>query len=117
VAFQQHLGLNTSCRDLRRVQTAGDHMFRSHQKTEVRSQREAIEADVIEHVSAALDEILAEAPEDWSRATADAIKTEVLGHSAFNDKRRSRESLAVGFLLLLALYCGEWADVPTEPVP
>src|SRR5882724_7019753 len=58
-------------------------MFRSHQKTEVRSQREAIEADIIEHVSAALDEILADAPEDWPRETTDAIKIEVLGHSEF----------------------------------
>ncbi|HXS95935.1 MAG TPA: hypothetical protein VN736_15120 [Candidatus Limnocylindrales bacterium] len=35
--------------------------------------------------------------------------------STWNERRLSRQSLALGFLLLLVLYCGDGAGAPTEP--
>src|SRR5260370_33387695 len=59
-------------------------MFNSQKsKAEGTSERQSLEAEIIEDVSAAVDEILEQVPPDWPRTVAHAIKDEVLGHTEF----------------------------------
>jgi hypothetical protein len=46
-------------------------------KAEAQSERQRLEAEIIEDVSTAVDDILTDAPPDWS------IKNEVLDHTRF----------------------------------